>query len=494
IFFSSDITRQSLKNNLLKLECHFTWAVFKEEIDIEKIEGRVHDQIAYLPSTLRDRLHHLLAYTSYLKGDNEEAIRQLQKAEEHLQGTQSADVDIKRAVTYSNYTWLFYHSNQLSKAHSYLEKVEAIYTKFESSPEHDVLLTEIYGEQAWALLTLYGKSPERAKECFEKALVLDPDNPELNSGYATVMYRLEYQDLMIYGTSKYNSLELLRRAVELNENDTVIKAYLALRYQSLGQAEEGGKIMAEALRQTPDSPYLLRYAAKFYKNEEKIDDAITILKKALNKTPNSGSLHHQIGLCYKKKIKLMKSAKTARLSTQPAETYTRDRNEAISSAIFHFEEAVANTTKFVQAYIELGSMYGKASEFEKAEDTFQRVLHLKNLTCENKQEIHFGYALFKQQTVRSESEAIKHYKEVLLIPNKTRVRSYSRDNLKQLAEQKVTKHPSDATGFGLLGFIYQQEGEVEQAIDYYEKALELDPDNEDYTSAFCCLRLSLTTD
>ncbi|XP_041424678.1 interferon-induced protein with tetratricopeptide repeats 5 [Xenopus laevis] len=491
----SDITGQSLNNNLLKLECHFTWAVFEEEIDIEKIEGRVHDQIAYLPSTQRHRLHNLLAYTSYLKGDNEEAIRQLQKAEEHLQGTQSADVDIKRAVIYSNYAWLFYHSNQLRDAQSYLEKVEAIYKKFESSPEHDVLLTEIYGEQAWALLTFYGKYCERAKECFEKALKLDPDNPELNSGYATVMYRLEYQDLMIYGTSKYNSLELLRRAVELNENDTVIKAYLALRYQSLGQAEEGEKIMAEALRQTPNSPYLLRYAAKFYRNEGKIDDAITILKKALNQTPNSGSLYYQIGLCYKKKMNmLMKSAKTAKSSNQPKNTYTRDVNEAISSATLHFEEAVANIKNFVEAYIELGSMYGRAGEFEKAEVTFQTVLHLKNLTCEDKQEIHFGYALFKQQAVRSESEAIKHYKEVLLIPNRTRVRSYSRNDLKQLAEQKVTKHPSDATGFGLLGFIYQQEGEVEQAIDYYEKALELDPDNEDYMSALCCLRLSLTRD
>ncbi|OCT71764.1 hypothetical protein XELAEV_18034742mg [Xenopus laevis] len=484
----SDITGQSLKNNLLKLECHFTWAVFKEEMDINNIEDRVHDQIEYLPSTPRHRLHNILSYTSYLKGDNEEAIRQLQKAEEHLQGTQSADVDIKRAVTYSNYAWLFYHSKQLSKAQSYLEKVEAIYKRFESFTEHDVLLTEIYGEQAWALLTFYGKYCERAKECFEKALKLDADNPELNLGYATVMYRIESQDLIVYGTSKYPSLELLRRAVELNKNDTVIKAYLALRYQSLGQAEEGGKIMEEALRQRPDSPYLLRYAAKFYRNEGRIDDAITILKKALEQTPTSGSLHHQIGLCYKKKM-LMKSAKTARLSNQPMNTYTRDINEAISSATFHFEEAVANKKIFVEAYIDLGSMYGRAGEFEKAEVTFQTVLHLKNLTCEDKQEIHFGYALFKQHAVRSESEAIKHYKEVLLIPNKTKFRSYSRNNLKQLAEQKATKHPSDGFGFGLLGFIYQQE-----AIDYYEKALELDPDNEDYMSALCCLRLSLTRD
>ncbi|OCT71768.1 hypothetical protein XELAEV_18034746mg [Xenopus laevis] len=484
----SDLSVELLNNYLLKLECHFTWTYFKDETDIDNIEDRVHDQIAFLPSTHRHRLHNLLAYTSHLKGDNEEAIRELQKAEEHLQGTQTADVDIKRAVTYSNYSWLFYHSNQFSKAQSYLEKVEAIYKKFESSPEHNFLLTEIYGEQAWALLTVYGKYVERAKECFEKALVLDPDNPELNSGYAIVMYRLESKNDRIYRTGKCKSIELLTRAVTLNENDTVIKALLALEYLYLGQAEKGEKIMEEALGQTPDSPYLLRYAAKFYRIIERTDDAITILKKALNQTPTSSSLHHQLGLCYKQKMKkLMKSAKSC---YQPTNSYTRGIREAISSAIFHFEKALEFQKIFVDAYINLAEMYAKGNQFEKAEDTFQKALNLENLECEEKQEIHFNFALFKQHQIRSESEAIRHYREVLLIPNNTNARSYSRNNLEELAGQKVTKHPSDATGFGLLGFIYQQEGEVKQATDYYEKALELDPDNEDYLSALCCMRLS----
>ncbi|OCT71767.1 interferon-induced protein with tetratricopeptide repeats 5 [Xenopus laevis] len=487
----SDLSAESLKNHLLKLECHFTWTVEVEAVaDINNIEDRLHDQIEYLPSTPRHRLHNILSYTSYLKGDNEEAIRQLQKAEEHLQGTQSADVDIKRAVIYSNYAWLFYHSNQFSKAQSYLEKVEAIYKKFESSSEHKILFTEIYGEQAWALLTLYGKFPERARKCFEKALVLDPDNPELNSGYATVMYRLECEHNRLYRTSQYKSLDLLKHAVELNKNDTVVKAYLALRYQRLGQAEEGEKIMEEALRQTPDSPYLLRYAAKFYRSEGKIDYAILILKKAQKQTPNSSSLHHHIGLCYKMKMEnVLNAAKSWR---QPNDTDTNDLRETISSAIFHFEKAIELEENFFNAYTDLAFMYAKRNQFEKAEDMYQKALNLGNITCEEKQEIHFSYALFKQQ-VKSKSEAIRHYKEVLLIPNKTKFRSYSKNNLKQLAEQNIRNYPSDAVGFGLLGFIYQQEGEIDQATYSYKQALELDPDNKDYKSALRCIRLNLST-
>eukprot|EP00079_Xenopus_tropicalis_P011414 XP_002937237.2 PREDICTED: interferon-induced protein with tetratricopeptide repeats 5-like [Xenopus tropicalis] len=468
----SDLLEESLKSHLLQLECHFTWTVDMEEVtDIDNKKDRLHDQIAFSPSTPKHRLHNLLAYTSYLNGDNQEAIRQLQKAEEHLQGTQTAHLDIKRAVTYSNYAWLYYHSNQFSKAQSYLERVEAMYKKCESSPEHDILLTERYGEQAWALLTLYGKYCERAKECFEKALVLDPDNPELNSGYAIVMFRLESQDLILYQTSKYKSLEILKRAVTLNENDTVIKALLALKYVYLGQAEEGGKIIEEALRQTPDSPYLLRHAAKFYRIVGKTDDAITILKKALNQTPTSSSLHHQIGLCYKMKV---------------------NKLITISSAVFHFEKTIELEKTFITAYIDLANMYTKGTQIDKAEDLFQKVLHLGDLTWGEKQQIHLSYAVFKQHTIRSESEAIRHYKEALLIPNKTRYRAYSKKNLALLAKSKMSKNPSDATGFELLGFIYQQDGKIREAIDSYEKALELDPDNEDYLSALCCMRLSLS--
>ncbi|XP_041426954.1 interferon-induced protein with tetratricopeptide repeats 5-like [Xenopus laevis] len=481
----SNLSDELLKNLLLKLECHFTWTYFKDETDIDNIEDRLHDQITFLPSIPRHRLHNLLAYTNYLKGGNEEAITQLQKAEEHLQGTQSADLDIKRAVTYSNYAWLYYHSNEFSKAQSYLEKVEAIYKKYESSPEHDILLTEIYGEQAWTLLTFYGKFCERAKECFEKALVLNPDNPELNSGYATVMYRLENQDNRFYAKNNCESLELLKCAVKLNENDSVIKALLALKYLSMDQAEEGEKIMEEALRQTPDSPYLLRYAAKFYRKEGKVDAAITVLKKALNQTPNSCSLHYQIGLCYKDKmLMLITSAKTAKSLNQPTNTFTRDIRDTIFSAIFHFEKTLELKKIFVEAYINLAYIYSKDSQFEKAEAIYQKALNLSNITCEEKQEVHWSYAKFKQYQNRSEYQAIRHYKEVLLIPNTTKIRSFSKNNLEKLAKKKIS------SGFGLLGFISQQDGDVTQSIDYYEKALELDPNNEDYLSALHGMRIS----
>ncbi|KAG8435217.1 hypothetical protein GDO86_013240 [Hymenochirus boettgeri] len=482
---------ESLLTSLGKLECHFTWKLVKEKTDIDDIEERLHDQIVFLPSAQSHRLYNLLAYTSYLKGERTEAIRRLQRAEEHIQQSESFGTDIKKTVTLSNYAWLYYYSNELTNCQSYLKEVEAIYKKSKSCSVHNSLLTEVYGEQAWTLLTFHGRSPEKAKACFEKVLAIDPDNPDLNSGYAIVMYRLESEERYEYGTGQYKSLECLKRAVKLNQSDSVIKALLGLKYQCFGQREEGMQMIEAALKQTPDSPYLLRYVAKFYRREGMIEKAIAVAKKALSQTPTSSSLHYLIGICYSKKVNsLIKSARSAK-SSKATDTYTQLIKETISYAIFHFEKAIEIQKRFAIAHIELANMYVKGQHPEKAENTFLKALAIENLKPEDKQEILFQLALYKQYQNKSESEAIEHYKNVLLIPNTTKARMFSKQNLEKMAKNIIQQDPSDATGFALLGFIYQLESDTEQAIEYYKKARERDRDNEEYLNVLCSLQLSI---
>ncbi|KAM4702849.1 LOW QUALITY PROTEIN: uncharacterized protein WCC33_011380 [Rhinophrynus dorsalis] len=476
----SEPLKESLKSQLLKLECHFTWTLLKENIMIENVEERLYDQITFLFSTQRHRIYNLLAYIKHLKGENDEAITQLQKAEEHIQVSQAVDTDIKRTVTYSNYAWLYYHTNQVKKCDLYIKKVETICKKFESTPDQNALLPEIYGEQGWSLLTLGKKYYERAKDCFEQALDLDPENPELNSGYATAVYRLESYSNFKYSVDEGKSLQLLKRAVELNEKDTVVKALLALKYKYLGQAELGKRF----IEGTPDYPYLLRYAAKFYRSVGKTDEAIKLLKKAIALTPTSGSLHHQMGLCYRNLIyQLIKSAKYAKFNFQPTYSYTEQIKDNILYAIFHFEKTIELAHTFVEAYVDLANIYIRGNQYQKAEETFQKALNLQSLTCEEKQDVHLNYGHFKEFQIRSESEAIYHYKEALLIPNITKARSFAVSDLKRMAEKIIRRDPSYATGFGLLGYAYQQKGQNAEAIENYKKALKLDPYNAEYLCA-----------
>ncbi|XP_075468991.1 interferon-induced protein with tetratricopeptide repeats 5-like isoform X2 [Ascaphus truei] len=489
---ASELLKSSLKTSLLKLECPFTWWSPTKDCDINDMEERLNDQVEFLITTRRYMIYNSLAYIKHLKGENEEAIAQLGIAEEHIPKTQSDERDIKCVVTYGNYAWLYYHTNELEKAQDYINKVATIHKKFETALSSNVLLAEIYGEHGWCVLTFCREHYEKAKECFQKALEIDPENPEWNTGYATAVYRLEGVKETKCPTNELLSLELLKRAVQLNPKDTVVRALLGLKHQDLNHAKEAKKCIEEARRQTPDYPYLLRYVAKFYRREGMTKEALDVLHKAIQLTPSSGFLHHQAGHCYRQNmIQLKRDAKAAKFNFQPTGTYTQQIREMIRYATFYFEKALELKTSFVCAHIDLANMYTDGNQYQKAEETFKKVLSMENLTCEEKQRIHNSYGVYEEYHRKSESEAIRHHKEVLMISIRTKTKQRSEKNLNKLAERIIKRNPSDATGFALLGFVHQQNGENMQAIDCYEKAHKRDPYNEEYLSALCDMRLKI---
>uniref|UniRef100_K7EY19 Interferon induced protein with tetratricopeptide repeats 5 n=1 Tax=Pelodiscus sinensis TaxID=13735 RepID=K7EY19_PELSI len=479
---SSNISKNSLKTVLLQLECHFTWTLLKDDVDLDDLEETICAQIEFLITKSKITNYNLLSYVKHMKGNSKEALESLQKAEEEVQTTYGDEVDRKSLVTWGNYAWVYYHMNQFQEAQSYIDKVESSCKKLSSASRYKIQLPEIYCEQGWALLKFGGKYYERAKKCFEKALEEEPNHPEFNCGYAIAVYRLE--DFFAKGSSgEDSSLEPLRRAVSLNPNDTFVMALLALKLQDIDQVEEGEKYIKEALLKTPNLPYLLRYAAKFYRRKGLVDKSLEYLKKALEFTPTSGFLHHQIGLCYRTQLYQMKKA----TKYPPKE----QMEQLIRLCIFHFKMVVEQKSKFMYAHIDLAMMYAERNEYQEAEDIFQKVFKMEKLTCEEKQQLHYRYGRFQEFYKKSDSEAIKQYTKGLKIERDSHERSLCKYVLKKLIERRIQKGCADAQNFGILGFIHQLNGEKPQAIECYEKALALDPDNEEYLSALCEIRLSI---
>ncbi|XP_075072512.1 interferon-induced protein with tetratricopeptide repeats 5-like [Mixophyes fleayi] len=474
----SDILKNSLKSRLLKIQCHFTWNLLEEEVDIGIMEIKLYDQIQFLNPERKYRLYNLLAYTNHLRGDYEEAIAYLQKAEEQIQEIQSDTTDARRAIIYGNYAWMFYHMNHFIKGYTYVKKAQETCKNLESSQRQNILLFEIYSEQGFSLLAFNGRHSERAKDCFQRALGLDPENPELNSSYAIAVFRLEGYNCLKKPLDE--SFLLLKRAAELNPQDTVIKVLLGLKYQDFNNSKEGLLLIEEALRATPEFPYLLRYVAKFYRRAGMTDEAIIVLNEAVRLNPTSSHLNHQLALCYKKKILALKdSARKAKLQFQSTRTYTQEIIEAVSCATVHLEKAVEYKKTFVIAYIALASMYGRANQYEKAEEIYHKVLHMDNVTQEQKQELHLNWANHELYRRNWEPEAIRHCKAVIKIKCPTVFRGYAIKQCKILAEEMISKNPSDNTGNDLLDFIHQHDEKNIAETDNYYQALQLEPDNEE---------------
>ncbi|KAM5140440.1 uncharacterized protein ACMZJ9_014282 [Mantella aurantiaca] len=451
---SCDVLKNSLKSRLTKLQCHFTWNLLDEEVDIDKVTDGLYDQIEFLDAAPKYRIYNILAYTSCLSEDYENATAYLHKAEEQLQETEVKNADAKRVIIYANYAWIFYHENQIIKVYKYLKKVQEIKDKFESLPQHNVFLFEMYSEKGFSLLTFHRRHSEEAKDNFEKALDLDPENPELNSSYAIAVYKLEGSNCL--KTPLDESFPLLKRAAKINPKNTVVKVFLALKYQEMNNSKEGLILIEDALRGTPEFPYLLRYVAKFYRRQKMLDEAIMVLSSATRLNPTSGHLNHQLAQCYMKKMMtLIRSARKAKLNFESTIGYTKEIDNMVSSAIFHLETATKYKNTFVTAYIALARMYGRAKQYQKAEELFHQLLTIDNLTQQEKQDLHLNWGQHEQYAKNCHSEAIKHYKEVLKIQSPTIFRGHAIKHCRSLAEEILSRNQFDETGIDLLDFIHE---------------------------------------
>ncbi|NXR52913.1 IFIT5 protein, partial [Hippolais icterina] len=476
----STISKDSLKTSLLQLECHFTWSLLQEHVGLEALEETILDHIKYVVEyNIID--YNILSYVCHLRDSNEEALRNLRKAEEAIQKHHPGEVAKRSLVTWGNYAWIYYHMQRYEEAQAYVSKVENSCKKLSSTAHGKIQLPEVYAEKGWALLRFGRNYFEMAKNCFENALESDPDNPDYNFGYAIAMYRLE-DCAEKYGGERTSCLEALKRAVQLNPTDTTILALLALKLQRLKRDDEGERYIEEGLQKTPDFPVFLRHAANFYRKKRKVNKAVEILNKALALTPNSVVLHHQLALCYKFKILQLKKGRY---------TPQQEVENLIQLAIFHLKIVIDKKPVFFSAYGDLGNIYALGERYEEAEEIFQQVLQRNDLPYDDKQVLYFHYGNFQHFHMKSESKAIKCYIEGLKMEKDSFGRKRCSEAVETLLEQKINSGLGDATDIGTLGLVHNLNGKKQEAIECYKKAIALDPNNEEYQNALVELQLSI---
>lgn len=478
----SAISDNSLKTSLLQLECHFTWNLLEEHVGLESLEETILDHIKFVRRcNITD--YNILSYVCYLRNSNEEALRNLKKAEEAIEKHHPGEIARRSLVTWGNYAWIYYHMQRYEEAQAYVSKVENSCKKLSCTAQGKIQLPEVYAEQGWAFLRFGRNYFESAKNCFENALKSEPDNPDLYAGYAIAMYRLEYLAGR-FGDEMTPCLAALQHAVELNPQDTTVGALLALELQRLKRANEGQRYIEEGLQKTPDFPIFLRYAATFYRKKGEVDKAMEILKKALALTPNSVVVNHQLGLCYR--FKIIELKKTRSTPRQVVENL-------IQLGIFHLKTVIEKKPQFFSAHSDLANMYALGKRYEEAEEIFEEVLQKNDIPCGDKQEIYFHYGNFQHLNMKSESEAIKYYIEGLKMEKDSYGKKKCREAVEKLLKQKIESGLGDATHIGTLGLVHKLNGKKKEAIECYKKAIALDPNNEEYLNALSELQLSISS-
>ncbi|XP_048407089.1 interferon-induced protein with tetratricopeptide repeats 5-like [Stegostoma tigrinum] len=481
----SNTLKDSLKPKLGQLQCHFTWAPQKENIDLDDMEHRLEDLIQ-AGVKYQAMPYNQLAFVNCLQGNCEEAIQNLKEAEKILKEKHEDEFEKRIIVTYGNYAWVYYHMERLEEAQSYLDKLETVCKLFPEASRFTAMIPEVYGEKGWSLLRSTRKYYEEAKECFEKALEEDPDNTEWNVGYATVLSRLE---VFSGTTGSGESVKWFRRVLELDPDDSVSMVLLALKLQELNKKAEAFTLVERALQKSPDLLYVLRYAAKFHRKEGNLERSLELLKRGLKIAPDSAFLHHQVGLCYK--TKLMPLIKNPHLKKHRSLS-SQQITELINQCKYHFEMASENRPlTFVIAKLDYAVVCSLNKEYLKVEEIFSNLLRSEQMHPDDRQSVHFQAGLFELHHKRSESNAIAHFLEGLKFKRSSKEWESCRKYLIKIATRQIDSNQRDSKAFGILGHVYQLAGEKRNAIECFEKALQIDHDNEKYLSALLELRLSL---
>ncbi|XP_059803489.1 interferon-induced protein with tetratricopeptide repeats 5-like [Hypanus sabinus] len=435
------------------------------------------------------RSYNQLAFVNGLQGNYIEAIHNLGEAEKILRENYKVDFERRSIITYGNFAWVHYHMGHLTEAQSYLDKLEMICKPLSDGPPYSAMIPEVYGEKGWSLLRSAAEYYEEAKECFRKGLEEDPDNEQWSMGYATVLFQLEAISGTKENRERRRSVLHLRRVLEFDPDNSVAMVLLALKLQEFKQKVEANKLVEQALQKTTDFPKVLRYAAKFYRKEQAVEKAIELLKKALGISPHASILHDQLGTCYKTKLLELLSNP---LCDDPQTPEFQQKTELLSQCKYHFAKASEHRPRSsIKSQLDLADTCAKMDEYSKAKKIYSDLQKLENIHPENMQKICLYAGKFELHCRKSESDAIRPFLKGLEIENDTKERKLCHMNLERWADRQLCKEPTNSKALGIKGLLYQLNGNRAQAIEYFEKALEYDHDNEEYLSALCELRLSI---
>ncbi|XP_072413914.1 interferon-induced protein with tetratricopeptide repeats 5-like isoform X1 [Chiloscyllium punctatum] len=479
---SHDTAKDSLKEKLLQLQCHFTWTLQVEDEEWDDLQERLNYTIEADIVQYKVMPYNLLTFVNCVRGKHEEAFNNLWEAEEILRKDHKSNVEKWSIVTYGNAAWVYYHVGEMAEAQAYLNKLERICQQFPDASRFTAMTPEVYGEKGWSLLRFGWKYYEEANECIEKALEADPDNIEWNTAHAISLFRIKENIEVPQCPEHCKVVKQLHRALELNPKDSFLKVTLALRLQYFKQKEESDRLLEDVLLNSPDDPYLIQYAAKALRMEGSVEQSLEMLKKALMLRPNSGLLHHQIGLCYKKLFTLKK--------TPYKYNAYEERKKLIELCKYHFQTAYDQKPSLVTAILDLAELFAECKDYSKADEIYENQLRNKDCNRINRQLIHWKYGLHQLKRNRFLHTAIYHFKECLKLKVKGKVDIHCQAKLKEIAEERLNEYSRDSVAFGILGLLHQLDGKKSKAIEFFQRALECDYDNEEFQSALSELKES----
>ncbi|XP_077450836.1 antiviral innate immune response effector IFIT1-like isoform X1 [Stigmatopora argus] len=411
------VNRTTLKRELERLECHFTWNLSSQRAKLFIIRDNLEDIGTVEGYNWLGHIYNLQAYIHYQIGSPKDALRFLSRAAEALRQIRNtvSEEGPWLLVNYANLAWLHYYIGEERKSHTYLSKVDFLLNEY-PSPYQAELHPEIYAEKAWAMMKFGRDNTLLAVQYFQKAIRMQPDMIEWHSSHVLALASTS----KLYKTQlDMNTFEKLKLAKKHDpENLYLATIFLAASAGRGRRFEAEACELAKKILKKPVSSYSgIKPLLKLYRIYLSIDEALDLAEEALQRHPGERYLKRCAAICYKKKI----------LSDIPPEQSIIDR------AINLYEEVISlYHQSSLKRQITLANIYVKSIRSQcKADEIFEELLHKRNQDPRDRQMVYNYFAKYCLLTHKQSNKSIRYYMKAAAI----QYPSIYRDNSIQILEK-----------------------------------------------------------
>lgn len=246
------------------------------------------------------------------------------------------------------------------------------------------LIPDIQAQKGWSLLAIRARNGERARECFDVALMLEPENRSFRTGLGMALYSscvfFRQPDIASEATIQ------LERIVHEQPNNYRAKIYLAKLLEQSDREKSTGLI--EECAEKSSDPEVLKSSALFW-IPQSTERAFEILQRALQQDPGYHLLYQALAKCYKQ---------------QWLEAKQEDKNNILDAAIKDLQQIVQKhpDLDLTLVKLQLAEFIGERDPAQE-EETYkelQEKINSLSLKCRQALNLHWGkFFLYRKRSL-----------------------------------------------------------------------------------------------
>ena len=293
---------------------------------------------------------------------------------------------------------------------------------------------------------------QEAKQAFQKALNVDPQNPEARASLGKIYTDESYEAAV---QQKYEeSYKIAETAKNYTKNETVY-AILTFTLNKLEQWENVISVFEEAKKEDTINATIYNNAGFAYTKLGKTEKALDAFDNALQLYPKQSMLYFNKASLLSRNGKFWETVKVydrlLKIDDKNAKAYYYKgvalfNMDNYEEAIKSFESAVSIDPNNAGAFADMASALNAMGKNEKAAEAYSRALELtpKNYTLLN----NLAYTLGE---IRNYDEAIK------------------------MADAAIEQNPKAANPYNHKGFSLYKSGKQKEGLEFIHKAITLNP-------------------